>query len=106
MTKEEKYLALLPQMQSLLSDESDPIARMANLAALLHQFVFRKERPKAVYAFFMGAVMEVFHMYAVFITHRNDVTKSYEVVRVCALPMILFTGIGLAMCSITVFMPV
>ena len=72
------------------------------LAALLHQFVFRKERPKAVYAFFMGAVMEVFHMYAVFITHRNDVTKSYEVVRVCALPMILFTGIGLAMCSITV----
>ena len=37
MTKEEKYLALLPQLQSLLSDESDPIARMANLAALLHQ---------------------------------------------------------------------
>lgn len=37
MTKEEKYEAFLPQMQSLLSGEEDPIARMANMAALLHQ---------------------------------------------------------------------
>ena len=37
MTKEDKYLALLPQMHALLSDETDPIARMANMAALLHQ---------------------------------------------------------------------
>ena len=37
MTKEEKYLALLPQMSALLSGEEDPIARMANMAALLHQ---------------------------------------------------------------------
>ena len=36
MTKEEKYEALLPQMQSLLSGEEDSIARMANMAALLH----------------------------------------------------------------------
>lgn len=37
MTKEEKYKALLPQAKGLLSGESDPIANMANLAALLHQ---------------------------------------------------------------------
>ena len=36
MTKEEKYEAFLPQMQSLLSGEEDSIARMANMAALLH----------------------------------------------------------------------
>ena len=36
MTKEEKYSALLPVVHSLMSDEDDEIARMANLAALLH----------------------------------------------------------------------
>lgn len=37
MTKEEQYKSLLPQVEGLLSGESDPIANMANLAALLHQ---------------------------------------------------------------------
>ena len=37
MTKEEKYLALLPQLESLLEGEADPVARMANMAALLHR---------------------------------------------------------------------
>ncbi len=37
MTKEEKYKTLLPQAQGLLEGETDPIANMANLAALLHQ---------------------------------------------------------------------
>ncbi len=36
MTKAEKYEGLLRQARSLLSGESDAIARMANLAALLH----------------------------------------------------------------------
>lgn len=36
MTKEEKYEALLPAVHSLMSGEPDEIARMANLAALLH----------------------------------------------------------------------
>ena len=35
MRKEEKYAALLPQMQGLMAD-GDEIARMANFAALLH----------------------------------------------------------------------
>lgn len=37
MTKEEKYQALLPQIRSLLSGEADTIARMSNLAAMLHR---------------------------------------------------------------------
>lgn len=37
MTKEEKYAKLLPVVHSLMSGEEDEIARMANLAALLHQ---------------------------------------------------------------------
>lgn len=37
MTKEQRYQALVPQIQALLDGETDPIARMANMAAALHQ---------------------------------------------------------------------
>ena len=36
MSKIEKYQSLLPQIESLISGESDPIANMANVAAVLH----------------------------------------------------------------------
>ena len=36
MNKIEKYQSLLPQIESLISRESDPIANMANVAAVLH----------------------------------------------------------------------
>lgn len=36
MSKEEKYLALLPQIQALLDGETDEVARMSNIAAMLH----------------------------------------------------------------------
>lgn len=35
-SKEERYETLLAQAKALLSGESDPVARMANLAALIH----------------------------------------------------------------------
>ena len=37
MTKEETYRSLLPQIAALVEDETDPIAKMANVAAALHQ---------------------------------------------------------------------
>ena len=37
MNKIEKYQTLLPQIESLISGESDTIANMANLAAALHE---------------------------------------------------------------------
>lgn len=36
MNKEEKYMALLPQVKSLCDGENDMIAKMANVSALLH----------------------------------------------------------------------
>ena len=37
MTKNEKYKALFPQIESLVSGEQDMIAKMANVAAALHE---------------------------------------------------------------------
>ena len=36
-SKEERYAALLPQIESVVGDEPDIIARMANAAAMLHE---------------------------------------------------------------------
>ncbi|RAP44746.1 MAG: hypothetical protein BZ136_08635 [Methanosphaera sp. rholeuAM74] len=50
----------------------------------------------------MGAAIEVFHMYVVFVTHRSDMRMALHVVKTCALPMIIFSGIGLALSSLVI----
>ena len=35
--KEDRYAVLLPQIEAVLEGETDPIARMANVAAMLHE---------------------------------------------------------------------
>ena len=71
-------------------------------AAFLNKFIFKGKKPSIGYAFFMGAVIEVFHMYVVFLTHRDDMRMAFMVVRVCSVPMILFSGLGLMMCSVVI----
>ncbi len=70
------------------------------VAFAMKKKVFNGKKPSPLYAFFMGAVMEVFHMYVVFITHRDDMRMAFLVVSTCAIPMIVFTGIGMAVSSI------
>lgn len=72
------------------------------LAAFMSRFIFRGKKPAIAYSFFMGAVIEVFHMYVVFVTHRNDIGRAFYVVRICSVPMILFSGIGLALISFVI----
>ena len=67
------------------------------LAAGMHIYIFERKKPSAIYAFFMGAVVEVFHMYVVFITHRDDMNMAFYVVKTCAPAMIVFTGLGMAL---------
>ena len=69
------------------------------VAALLRIIIFKGKKPSLVFSFFIGSTMEVFHMYVVFITHRSDMNMAYYVVKTCVPPMIIFTGIGLALAS-------
>ncbi len=71
------------------------------VAAAMHIFIFKRKKPSATYAFFMGAVMEVFHMYVVFVTHRSDMSMAFYVVKTCSPAMIAFTGLGMAASSVT-----
>ena len=70
------------------------------LSAALSVWLFKRRKPNVMYAMIMGAVMEVFHMYVVLITHREDMSMALYVVKTCSGPMIVFTGIGLAASSV------
>ena len=72
------------------------------VAAGVSVFILKRKKPSILYSFFLGAVMEVFHMYVVFITHRSDMDMAFYVVKNCAGPMIIFTGIGMAVCSLVI----
>ena len=72
------------------------------LSAILHKWVYGSRRPSAPHAFFLGALVEVFHMYSVLIMRLNEIQAAFYVVRVAALPMILFTAVGLALCSLVI----
>lgn len=72
------------------------------LAMLMRKYTFKGGKPNTVYAFFIGATMEVFHMYAVFITHRDDMQMAFYVVRNCAISMIVFTAVGLALSALAI----
>ena len=69
------------------------------LAAFLKKRVYANRRPIVIQAFFLGAVMEVFHMYAILFTNRGDMSFAYNVVKTASIPMIIFTAVGLAACS-------
>ncbi len=70
------------------------------VAAGLNKYVFKGMKPSAGYALCFGGVTEVFHMFAVFVTHNEDLNRAFEIVHTCAIPMIIFTGIGMTLSSI------
>lgn len=72
------------------------------LSALLKRHVYGKNRPSMPQSFILGALMEVFHMYAVLFTNRSAINSAYYVVKSVSIPMILFTAVGMALCSMTV----
>lgn len=72
------------------------------MSAVLNVFMFKGKRPPAFHAAVIGMVMEVFHMYAVLLTHRNDMASAHFIVKSCSVPMIVFCGLGLTACSILI----
>lgn len=70
------------------------------VALIMRTKIFKGRKPSPFYAFFMGSVMEVFHMNTVFITHQADMRMAFSVVSISSIPMIIFTGIGLALSSL------
>ena len=69
------------------------------LSAVMNRWVYYGKRPSVIHAFFLGAVMEVFHMYSVLFTNRETIYAANYIVRTVLVPMVLFTAVGVSACS-------
>ncbi len=76
------------------------------LAGFLAFFVkikpLKDKQPSVFQSIILGSVMEVFHMYSVFLTHRDDLSNASYVVKTCSVPMIVFSGLCLGLCAAVV----
>lgn len=74
------------------------------LAAAFNKFMFKGKKSTPFYAMALGAVTEVFHMFVVLVTHRDDMDFALFVVDTCATPMIVFTALGMLLSSLTLWL--
>jgi len=58
------------------------------ISALCRNYMFDKKKPSWFYGMFIAIATEVFHMLLVFLTHMDNITRAFEVVRHTAVTMI------------------
>lgn len=71
-------------------------------AAFLRKYLFENKRPSWGLALGIGSIMEVFHLYMVFVTNISDATKAIFVVNTCFVPMVIANGLSVTFCVIAV----
>ena len=64
------------------------------VAALVRKFMLDNKRPSWFYGLVVGLVTEVIHMLMVFLNNSGDIQRAYQIVEICALPMIVSNGIS------------
>lgn len=69
-------------------------------AALLRKYFFNRHIPNLAFAFATGVVAEVMHLMLVFVTHPDQVSRAFDVVQACTLPMVTCVGTATMLCSL------
>lgn len=75
------------------------------IAAGLRKKMFDDKRPSWLYGLGIGMVMEVFHMFLIFLTNINDAANAFHIVQECTIPMVICNGaaVGLALLGLSLF---
>ena len=70
--------------------------------AVCRKYMFDNKKASWFYGLAIGITTEVTHMLLVFVTNMKDITAAYRIVDVCALPMILGSGISVMLSLLVV----
>lgn len=65
--------------------------------AFLRKRLFDNKKPYVTYGLGLGITTEVLHMLLVLFTNLNDITYAFSFVERCAVPMIFFNGLSVAL---------
>ena len=72
------------------------------LAAWARKYLFEDEKPLWYHGLFLGMIAEVVHMLMVFIMGMSEARRGFEIVRACAVPMIIFNACSVALAIVAV----
>lgn len=72
------------------------------VSAIIRYFVFNKKRPGILSGFFIGLVVEVFHLLMVFVTNATQYEKAFRVVQSCTPPMLIANSISVLIALIVI----
>ena len=64
------------------------------IGAVCKKFMFDNKKASWFYGLFIGMTTEVLHMLLVFITHMDEIAKAFDIVKACAVPMIIANGLS------------
>ena len=75
------------------------------IAAGLRKKMFDDKRPSWIYGLGIGIVMEIFHMFLIFLTNINDAANAFYLVQQCTIPMVICNSasVGLALLGLSLF---
>lgn len=71
-------------------------------AAALRKFILKERKPEIALSFAIGMVMETFHLTTMFVTNMDNLSKAMDVVKSCAIPMIVANALSVMIAAITV----
>lgn len=69
-------------------------------AALLRKYMFENKKPGWFLSVAVGTVMEVIHLTMVFLTNMDSPNEAMEIIRCCAVPMILANAFSVMLSAI------
>ena len=75
------------------------------IAGGLRKKMFDDKRPSWLYGLGIGAVMEIFHMFLIFLTNMDDAANAFYIVQQCTVPMVICNSaaVGLALLGLSLF---
>ncbi len=71
-------------------------------AAFLRHFMLDGKRPTWGFGAATAVVMEIIHLTILVLTHISDVSKAFEIVKICTLPMVLGNAVSVMLAIIFV----
>ena len=72
------------------------------IGASVRRFMMDNKKASWFYGLAVGIAVEVLHMLLVFLTHVDELHRAFEVVMVCALPMITANSVSVMLCILSV----
>jgi len=72
------------------------------ISAALRKWLFDDKKPGWGYSLVIGLVIEMLHLLLVFVTNMSDVSKAFNVLKICSAPMLICNSLAVMIASVAI----